>query len=143
MTPTRRELCLGLAAGLAVQASGQTSKPAPQHGTLLPSKVYPFDTLPVHGSASGSSRPVLDGLLHNGCHLEVHETELAPGGAPHPPHHHEHEEMFLIRTGTLEITIDGVSQRFGPGSVAFVASNAVHGVHNAGTDRAQYFVVAF
>ena len=143
MTPTRRELCLGLVAGVVVPASGQALKSAPPHGKLLPSQVYPFNELPVHPNAAGSFRPVLDGLLHNGCHLEVHETELAPGGAPHPPHHHAHEEMFLVRTGTLELTVDGVSRRFGPGSVAFVASNAVHGVHNAGSDRAQYFVVAF
>ena len=52
---------------------------------------------------------------------------------PHPPHHHLHEEMFLVREGTLEATISGKSTRLGPGSVAFVGSNDEHGIRNPGT----------
>jgi quercetin dioxygenase-like cupin family protein len=61
---------------------------------------------------------------------------------PHPPHHHLHEEMFLVREGTIEVTISGQSSRLAPGSVAFVGSNDEHGIHNAGPTPAEYFVVA-
>ena len=60
----------------------------------------------------------------------------------HPGHHHQHEEIFLIREGALEVTIAGRSARLGPGSVAYVASNEEHGVRNAGDTRAEYFVIA-
>jgi quercetin dioxygenase-like cupin family protein len=85
----------------------------------------------------------MSGLLHDGKYLESHETLLAPGNMPHPPHHHLHEEMFLVREGTIEATINGQSSRVGPGSVIFMASNVEHGIRNVGTTNAQYFVVAF
>jgi mannose-6-phosphate isomerase-like protein (cupin superfamily) len=108
----------------------------------LPSKIYRFEDLPVRASGENRLRAVLEGMTHSGCRIEVHETDLAPGGMPHPPHRHVHEEMFLIREGTLGVTIAGRSSRLGLGSVAFVASNEEHGIHNVGTNHAQYFVIA-
>ncbi|TAM83006.1 MAG: cupin domain-containing protein [Acidobacteria bacterium] len=108
----------------------------------LPSKVYEFSQLPVHHGKTNTSRAVLDGLTHEDCRIEVHESDLAPGAMPHAPHHHSHEEMFLIRQGTLEVTISGKSSTAGPGSVAFISSNDVHGIRNVGGDHAQYFVLA-
>jgi mannose-6-phosphate isomerase-like protein (cupin superfamily) len=87
-------------------------------------------------------RPVLKGQLATSESLEVHETTLQPGGAPHPPHHHVHSEMWLIREGTVEITVSGTSYLLGPGSVGFVHSNDEHGIKNVGTTPATYFVVA-
>jgi mannose-6-phosphate isomerase-like protein (cupin superfamily) len=49
--------------------------------------------------------------------------------------------MFLIIAGTVEMTISGKTTRLGPGSAAFVASNEEHGLRNAGSGPAQYFVV--
>ena len=132
---SRREGLLAFLAALpAVGVAAE--KPA------LPSKVYPFEDLRVERSADNSFRPVLEGVTNSGCHLEVHETDLAPGGMPHPPHHHAHEEMFLLREGTVEITINGRSTKLGPGSVGFVASNDEHGIRNAGDTHAHYFVIA-
>jgi quercetin dioxygenase-like cupin family protein len=108
----------------------------------LPSKTYSFDKLPVETSGENRLQHVFDGETHSGVRIELHETDLPPGGAPHPPHHHVHEEMILIREGTMEVTIDGRSAKMGPGSVAYVASNEEHGWRNAGTTRAQYFVLA-
>ena len=108
----------------------------------LPSKTYVFDDLPVRNNGANKSRAVLDGKTHGGFPVEMHITELAPGLPPHPPHHHTHEEMIMIREGTLEVTIAGRSTKLGPGSVAYVASNEEHGWRNVGTTRAQYFVLA-
>ena len=72
----------------------------------------------------------------------MHETELAPGGRPHPPHHHAHEEMVMVREGTIEVTIGGNSANLGAGSVAYVASNEEHGWRNVGAGRARYLVLA-
>jgi quercetin dioxygenase-like cupin family protein len=109
---------------------------------VLASRTYRFEDLPVRTNGENRSRAVLNGDTHTGFPIEMHMTELAPGLAPHPPHHHAHEEMIMIHEGTLEVTISGRSTTIGPGSSAFVASGEEHGWRNVGTTRAQYFVVA-
>ena len=110
---------------------------------LIPSGSYPFDKLEVHISDAGvQSRAVFKGKLGTGELVEVHETTLPPGGAPHPPHRHEHSEMWLVREGTAEFTVNDKSYQVGPGSVGFAASNDMHGVKNPGRVPCTYFVVA-
>jgi quercetin dioxygenase-like cupin family protein len=104
--------------------------------------MHPYDSLPVQTSYGAKFRSVLKGKLETGESLEVHETTLPPGGAPHPPHHHQHSEMCLIREGTVELTVHGTRYRLGPGSVGFVHSNDEHGINNLGSVPATYFVVA-
>jgi quercetin dioxygenase-like cupin family protein len=71
----------------------------------------------------------------------MHESKLEAGAMPHPPHHHKHEEMFMLREGTLEVTISGKALLGGPGDAVFVGSNEEHGVRNVGKIAAQYFVL--
>src|SRR5438270_416543 len=108
----------------------------------MPSAMYPFEKLPIRTPNNAQIRDVLKGKLATGESLEVHETTLPPGGAPHPAHHHVHSEMWLIREGTVELAVNGTSYRLGPGSVGFVHSNDEHGIKNVGTMPATYFVVA-
>jgi quercetin dioxygenase-like cupin family protein len=108
----------------------------------LGSFVKPYSELPVKKNGENESRPILDGVLHTGEALEVHETILAAGSEPHPPHRHVHEELFLLMKGSVAVTIEGKTTVIGPGSAAFVHSNELHGVHNPGLEKAQYFVVA-
>ena len=139
MSFSRREWCAAIPVALIPAflpvGAAQEDKP-------LPSAMYPFEKLPVHASETATIRAVLKGKLATGESLEVHETTLPPGGAPHPAHHHEHSEMWLIREGTVELTVNGTSYPLGPGSVGFVHSNDEHGIKNSGTAPATYFVVA-
>jgi quercetin dioxygenase-like cupin family protein len=114
----------------------QAAEPKP-----LASKVVRFEDLPVNASGGNRFRAILEGATHDGHQIEAHATELAPGAAPHPPHRHKHEEMFLLREGTVELTVNGKTTRLGPGGVGFVASNDEHGIKNVGAMSAQYFVV--
>src|ERR1051325_10257223 len=125
MSLSRRELCGFFPAALlpALIADKQT-----EQQPSLPSTMYPFNQLPVHTSGPAAIRSVLQGKLASGESLEVHETTLAPGGAPHPPHRHPHSEMWLVREGTVEISVNNTSTRLGPGSVGFVGSNDEHGI---------------
>ena len=134
MNYSRRDLSMLLPALVAVKAGAENS--------ALPSKVLRFEDLPVRANGENKTRAVLNGENHSGFAIEVHETELAPGKAPHPPHHHVKEEMVLIREGTLEVTISGRATTLGPGSVAYVASGEEHGWRNVGDTRAHYFVIA-
>lgn len=135
MKYTRRDLSLimpALAAGMAGSASAAAA---------VPSQAFPFDAMKAKTSGENRQWAVLNGVTHENVPVEVHLTELPPGGAPHPPHHHGHEEMILVKDGTMEVTIAGKSTQLGPGSVAYVASNVEHGWHNAGTTRALYFII--
>ncbi len=139
MSVTRRELCSLLpltmiASAFAMEDAGADAK--------LASHIYNFQDLPMHQGKGVQTRPILKGTTATGELVEVHETTLEPGGAPHPPHHHRHSEFWLVREGTIEITINGKSSQIGPGSAAFVTSMEEHGVHNPGKTQAQYFVVA-
>jgi mannose-6-phosphate isomerase-like protein (cupin superfamily) len=127
---------------LASAISESSAAQATPASNVLPSAVYLFDSLPVKSSAAVTTRAILKGKLATGESIEVHETTLPPGGAPHPPHHHEHTEMWLVREGTPEITIEGKAHRIGPGSVAFVRSNQEHGITNPSDKPTTYFVVA-
>jgi mannose-6-phosphate isomerase-like protein (cupin superfamily) len=103
--------------------------------------MYPFESLQAHVSGQNEFRSVFDGETHDGFRVAAHETNLAPGSTPHPPHHHAHEEVFLIRSGEVLVTIDGQSSTLGSGSVAFVASNEEHSIRNPGSAPAEYFVL--
>jgi len=136
MPYSRREL------GALVAAAAGASGLGAQNGKLA-SRIWLYDELPVQTDGPNRMRQVFQGETHSGFLLEAHETDLPPGGAPHPPHHHVHEEMIAIREGAMEVTISGRSARLGPGSVAYVASGEEHGWRNVGDTRARYLVLAF
>ena len=135
MSFTRRDLNLLLPALAASAAVAQDKK-------LLPSACFKYEDLPVKANGENRQRAVLNGTTHKGSAVEIHLTELGPGLAPHPPHKHLHEEMVLLRTGELDVTISGKTTRLTPGSMAYVASNEEHGWKNPTSGRAEYFVIA-
>jgi len=96
----------------------------------------------VKVNKTSRGRAVLKGDTHSGFPIEMHLTELDPGQAPHAPHMHVHEEIFMLREGTVDLTISGKTTRLTPGSVAYVASNELHGLINSGAGAAHYFVIA-
>jgi quercetin dioxygenase-like cupin family protein len=135
MKPSRRDLALLLPALAATRAKAQPGN--------IPSKAYKFEDIPVKLSGPGNvnkSRAVLKGDLHHGFPLEVHQTELPPGGAPHAPHQHVHEEMFVVLMGQVDFTVNGVTTRLGPSSVGFAAGGDVHGLHNGSDAPCRYIV---
>ena len=111
MNFSRRDLALLLPA-LAAAQTPQT----------LQAKTYSFSDLPERTSASGTtkSRAVFNGSTSRGQRITAHFSELAPGQAPHPPERQKHEEIILLREGTLEVTLNGVTSTIGPGAVIFV-----------------------
>jgi len=132
MNYSRRDLALLIPALAAAQ---QTPKG-------LPSRVFKYDDLPVRVNGENKSRAVMKGETHAGFPIELHMTELGPGQAPHGPHKHVHEELLMLKDGSLDVTISGQTTHVTAGSIVYVASNEMHGWRNPGTDRAQYFVIA-
>ena len=140
MSITRREICFLLSGFLPVAAELQAFAP----DKSMASGAFSFDKAPLHVANNNAQvRMMLRGKLATGEGIEVHQTTLPPGGAPTATtHHHPHSEMWLIREGTIELTVNGKNFRLEPGSVGFVASNEEHGIRNVGNTPAQYFVVA-
>lgn len=134
MSFSRRDLALLVPILAAATANAQKK--------TLPSSVSRFADLPVKTNGGNTSRQVIDGLTHTAYHIDLHETELAPGAAPHAAHEHLHEEIVMVREGTLEFTISGKVSEAGPGSVTYIASNEHHSSRNIGTKVAHYFVIA-
>ena len=68
---------------------------------------------------------------------------MNPGLDSHPPHRHPHEELIIVQDGTLEVFLNGETQRVGPGSILFYAPNDLHKVRNVGTTPATYIIFTF
>ncbi|MCU1233497.1 MAG: Cupin 2, conserved barrel domain protein [Candidatus Solibacter sp.] len=136
MKISRRQLA-GLVPALA---AAQTA--ANKERVVLASKTYKYEDMAVKQNGENNQRAVFDGKNHSGFGVELHITELGPGKAPHAPHRHVNEEALMLRTGQLDVTIEGVMTRVTAGSVVYVNSNELHGWVNPGPERAQYFVIA-
>src|SRR5260370_23363846 len=103
MTLSRRNLAALLPALAAAQSAGPEAKDKP----TLASKAYRYEDLPEKVNGQNRSRDVFNGKNHAGYPVDIHITDLGPGQAPHAPHHHVHEEIVMLRTGMLDVTIDG------------------------------------
>ncbi len=107
----------------------------------LRSRVYDWEKLTAKTTKTGEGRAILNGPTVTLVNLESHITSVNVGEASHAAHRHADEEVILVREGTLEVTINGVAQKAGPGSVFFFASNDLHGMRNAGDTRTTYHVI--
>lgn len=140
MEYTRRDVA-ALLPLLAAQAAHAQNREAPKQAAL-PAKAYKYEDLPVKTNGENHSRAVFDGATHSGYHIDLHMTELGPGQQPHPPHQHVHEEVLMLRTGQLDVTLGTETSRIDAGSIVITASNQQHGWRNPGPGSAEYFVLA-
>jgi quercetin dioxygenase-like cupin family protein len=123
-------------------------------GALMPERAG-AETLPMLESGifkpgpakSGSvpkrtSQRYTSGMLKAGnIRLEMHETTQEVG-APHEPiDTHLHNEIWLVRQGTLELTTNGVARRLEAGDVGICVAGDKHYIQNVGDTPAVYFVV--
>ena len=138
MRISRRQMAGLLPALAAAQAPAPQKKAKPE----LASKTYKYDEMAVKQNGENNQRAVFDGKNHSGFGVELHITELGPGKAPHAPHRHMNEEALMLRSGQLDVTIEGLTTRVPAGSVVYVNSNEMHGWVNPGPEKAQYFVIA-
>lgn len=138
---SRRDLALLLPA-LAANAKAQNTRDnSLENLPVLRTKAYLYNDLPVTTNGGNKQRAMFTGKTHTGFKMESHQSDIAPGAVNHPPHQHLREEMMLVRTGTMELTISGKPMRLGPGDVGFIGSNEIHNAKNVGNTRAEYFIV--
>ncbi len=137
MKHTRREMTV-LAAALLARGKAYAAE-----GAKLPTAVLNRDEFSVTKSNQALQRKYFNGVTHENLPIEVHETELPPGEAPHLAHTHVHEEMAVVIAGTLEVFIQGRgTKKLTAGGLVYVASGELHGWKNTGSTPARYLVIA-
>ena len=72
-------------------------------------------------------RPMLTNAM--GSSVEIFDTK-GPEGAGPPPHTHAWEEIYVVLSGELDVTVSGNTTRLGPGGFAHVPANTPHGYRN-------------
>ena len=120
-----------------------STPPASQAAAGLASGVYDWNAIPMQTTATGQRRQFLRGATATLDELAMHATTLNPGQQAHAPHRHPHEEMILLKEGTLEALVNDRTIPMPAGSVLFIAPNDLHGVRNAGATPATYFVITW
>ena len=107
------------------------------------STVYPWSTADTKPNDWGAVRQVMRTPTPTLDELEIHISTLGPGKSPHAPHQHQHEELLIVKEGTLETFQSGATSRVGPGGIIFQASNELHNVTNVGQSPATYYVIGW
>src|SRR4029450_2948384 len=134
---TRRDVLVAvLAAGLTLGGVALSGR-----AEVMGSSIFEWEKMTAQTTKTGMVRRVVQQPTATLDELEVHITTLNPGESPHPPHKHPDEELIVIKEGTVESFLNGQTQRVGPGSIIFQASNQMHGIKNVGTGPATYHVI--
>jgi quercetin dioxygenase-like cupin family protein len=146
-TPTWRTLCamktLSLAALIVSVAAVSSIATLVAQKHVQKSTVYEWATAGTKPNEWGAVRQVMRTPTPTLDELEIHISTLNPGKSPHAPHQHQHEELLIIKDGTLETFQSGETRRVGPGGIIFQASNELHNVTNVGATPATYFVIGW
>ncbi|MEI9806919.1 MAG: cupin domain-containing protein [Bacteroidota bacterium] len=115
-----------------------------QQADSLPPYVYNWDKLTPVKEDTRIRRQIMEGSTTSLALFEVHASTLEPGKAPHPPHTHaDQEELIIVKEGKVKMTINGISNILGPGSIAYAIPGEEHGIENAGTTTATYYVFKY
>jgi XRE family transcriptional regulator, regulator of sulfur utilization len=122
-------------------ASSMATLAAQKH--VQKSTVFEWTTADARPNDWGKVRQVVRAPTPTLDELEIHISTLDPGKSPHAPHQHGHEELLIVKEGTLDTFQNGTTRRVGPGGIIFQASNELHNVTNVGSTPATYFVIGW
>lgn len=114
-----------------------------QSASVLRSTVFPVDSARSRRTRPPLQRSLVDTATAILSKLEMHETTLAPGESPHAPHRHAHEELMIVRSGTVQVYQNGVTKTAGEGAVILMASNELHGLRNVSAKPVTYLVIRY
>ena len=137
---TRRDIVVAV---IAAACTGVLVMARQDKKSVMSSRAITWDSLTVEPTKVGERRQVFQDPTPTLDELEIHISTLAPGKSPHAPHQHVHEELLILKEGTLETFQSGKTARVGPGAIIFQSSNEFHNVTNVGTTPATYFVIGW
>jgi quercetin dioxygenase-like cupin family protein len=108
-------------------------------GTLA-SCVLDCDHLPGTPMKIGIHTGVTDSPTLTFPRFESHITTLNPGEGTTPRNRVPDDELFVVKSGTVEVTLKGATRTLGAGSLFYVAPNDERTMANAGKDPCSYQV---
>ena len=93
----------------------------------MPSTITTLEASDSHFVLGETLRPLLTNAM--GSTVEIFDTR-GPAQAGPPAHRHPWEEIYVVLSGELEVTVDGLPRTLKAGGVAHVPANATHGYRN-------------
>ena len=128
---------------LSHNESAETAKSAAQRAVpgKLASTVIDCNALPQTPTPTGSRVSVLSSPTLTFQTLESHITTLNPGQSTAAEMIDHNDEFVLIKSGSVEVKVNGVSSRMHAGSVMFWAADDKRSLRNLGPTPASYQVI--
>lgn len=127
-----------LVSGIAI---GAIVKETPAHAPQA-SAVFDVNKLPAKPTKRGERRDIIDAPTATFAQLACHVSTLNPGEVCHDGHRHPEEELFIVKDGNIEVTINDHTETATTGAVIFISSNDFHRLKNLSTTApASYYVL--
>lgn len=118
-------------------------KPASEQAVpgKLPSSIIDCNSLPSTPTPTGSRASVVNSPTLTFNTLESHITTLNPGQSTAKDMLDSGDEFVVIKSGSVEVTVNGVASRMNAGSMLYWAPNDKRTLRNLGATPASYQVV--
>ena len=107
------------------------------------SMVVHWDKIELKPVKTGARATVFEAPTPTLDKFHCHVSTLNPGENTGAPHRHPQEELVVIKTGKLEVNIDGRIETAETGSMIFYAANELENMRNPGNVPATYYVFQF
>lgn len=108
---------------------------------MLSSRVVDCDHLPRTPTKTGFHNTAFDSPTVTFLRLESHVTMLNPGESTTPRNRDPGDEIFVVKSGAVEATLNGNSHVAKAGSLFYVAPNDERTMRNPGRDSCSYQVI--
>ena len=110
---------------------------------VMTSAAIEWNSIETKPNANGSGKKFFEGPTATLDLLECHASTLNPGATNHAILKRPHDEVIIVKEGTIEAFVADKWVRIGPGSVIFNAANVPQAMRNVGDGPATYHVVMF
>ena len=107
----------------------------------LPSSIFDPNGLSNTPTPTGSRVVIVNSPTLTFNQLESHITTLNPGQQTAPDMVDPGDELVVIKSGTVEVTVNGVASRMNAGSFAYWAPNDKRSLRNLGSTPVSYQVI--
>lgn len=99
------------------------------------------DDIVVLETPGGNHSSTLVSRTRGATDICIYRQQQQPGGQ-NPPHYHDREEIFLLQSGVVRVTVDRQQSEIHAGDVLIVPPNAVHFVATISVEPSEWLIIA-